>query len=398
MSLLNVRVLTAANSTQAVTDSLTVSALAPFIVTTSSRPTTLPVVTTAIQGSADISVTTASPAVVGTLTTFTTDLVGGSLVQFTSQPGITYTVLTVVSDTSLTLTTNYTGVTNPATSLLFQYVNIPTGIPTATQFLVNYLTGVLTFNAAAASEVVSVNYNATFYTPTIGTSSATVELWGGGGAGGNAQGANPLNYSVGSGGGAGGYARYTIPVVAGPYQISIGTGGGTPVIGATFNGGNTVFTDGATVVTAYGGTQGNTIQVGASVPEIALGGLGGVTSTNGTYNSNGNAGREGIILSGNYILGGAGGSTSLSGAGNALGITGTGSGNNATPNTGSGGGGAISTNTTGIAFGGWGSTGVMVISEYDLTLTPSVLGQVMSSIVIDNAGDIVTADGEVVYI
>jgi hypothetical protein len=308
--------------------------------------------------------------------------------------GVTYIVLAVLSDTSLTLTTNYTGITNLTTSLLFQYVNIPSGIPTPSQFLVNYATGVLTFNSAEALVPVSVMYNATFYTPSVGAVSATIELWGGGGAGGNAQGSTPLNYSVGSGGGAGGYAKYAISSLSNSYQISIGTGGGTPVIGATFNGGNTILVDGSTVVTAYGGLQGNTIQVGASVPEIALGGLGGAISTNGVYNSNGDAGSEGIILSGNYILGGAGGSTSLGGAGSALGITGTGFGHNATPNTGSGGGGAISTNTTGIAFGGWGATGVIVISEYD----SASLAVIMGSIVVDNAGDIVTANGQVVYI
>jgi hypothetical protein len=362
MALLNVQVLTTANSTQTVTNSLTVAAVAPFTVVTSSLPISIPIVTTPVTGT--IGVTNASAAVTGVGTTFSVAFVGGSKVQFVSQPGVTYTVLAVTSDTTLTLTTTYTGTTNTSTAILLQYVNVTTGLPTPTQFLVNYTTGILTFNAALAGVPVVVMYSATFYTPTVGATGALVEMWGGGGQGGGAVGGLPITYAVGSGGGAGGYARYFLASLAGPYQIGIGTGGGTAVIGASLNGGNTFFNTGTTIVTAYGGQQGNTIQVGASVPKITLGGLGGAISTNGTYNGAGNPGEEGLILSGTFIKGGAGGATSLGGAGAALGITGTGNGNTAVANTGSGGSGGINTNTTALSLGGLGSAGVMIVSEY----------------------------------
>jgi len=335
-------------------------AVAPFTFTTSSLPVVIPGVLTTQTGT--VAVVNGSAVVIGTGTTFSA-LTIGSQVQFPSQPGGVYHIQSIASDTSLTLTTSYTGTANPSTQLLLQYVYVSTA-PVGFQYTANFATGLLTFPATSANITFVVAYNATFYTPTVGAASALIEMWGGGGQGGYALGGLPITYSVGSGGGSGGYASYFLPSLAGPYQIGIGTGGGTAVLGSSLNGGNTFFNTGSLIITAYGGLQGNTIQVGASVPQITLGGLGGVISTNGIYNGAGNAGEEGLILSGSFIKGGAGGATALGGAGASLGITGTGNGNNAIANTGSGGGGGINTNITSLALGGLGSAGVMIVSEY----------------------------------
>lgn len=70
---------------------------------------------TAIAGT--VAVTNGSAAVVGTATTFTTDLVAGGIVQFASQAGVSYRILSITDNLNLTLTTNYTGTTNAATTL-----------------------------------------------------------------------------------------------------------------------------------------------------------------------------------------------------------------------------------------------------------------------------------------
>ena len=68
---------------------------------------TLTIVTTPITGV--VNVVNGSPIVTGTGTTFTLNFVPGSIIQFASQAGVTYYVKTVESNTSLTLTNNYTG-------------------------------------------------------------------------------------------------------------------------------------------------------------------------------------------------------------------------------------------------------------------------------------------------
>lgn len=59
---------------------------------------------------------TASASVTGTETIFTSQFVNGDKVIFASQPGIIYTILNIVNDTSLTLTSSYTGTVNPKTT------------------------------------------------------------------------------------------------------------------------------------------------------------------------------------------------------------------------------------------------------------------------------------------
>ncbi len=70
---------------------------------------------TAISGT--VAVTNGLPTVVGTATTFTSDLVVGGIVQFASQAGVSYRILSITDNLNLTLTTNYSGTTNASTTL-----------------------------------------------------------------------------------------------------------------------------------------------------------------------------------------------------------------------------------------------------------------------------------------
>lgn len=64
-----------------------------------------------------ITVTTGSPQVVGSGTTFLASLYPGNPIQFPLQPGVTYYVQSVTDGTHLKLTTNYTGSTMSNTTL-----------------------------------------------------------------------------------------------------------------------------------------------------------------------------------------------------------------------------------------------------------------------------------------
>jgi len=64
-----------------------------------------------------VSVTNGSSVVTGSGTTFTTSFVIGSIIQFSGQPGVSYYVKSVSSNTSLTLTTDYLGTTTGSSTI-----------------------------------------------------------------------------------------------------------------------------------------------------------------------------------------------------------------------------------------------------------------------------------------
>jgi len=70
---------------------------------------------TAIGGT--VAVTNGLATVAGTGTTFLTDLVADGIVQFASQPGVSYRILSITDNLNLTLTAPYSGVTNLSTTL-----------------------------------------------------------------------------------------------------------------------------------------------------------------------------------------------------------------------------------------------------------------------------------------
>ena len=101
------------------------------------------------------------------------------------------------------------------------------------------------------------------FTPPAGITSITVEVWGGGGAGGSAQKITGATGNAGAGGGGGGaYAKkINIPVTPGtPYTVTIPAAAVAPASGFTnteqsASGANVTFTGDAGVsVTANGGT------------------------------------------------------------------------------------------------------------------------------------------------
>ncbi len=62
-----------------------------------------------LTGGATFTINNGSPNVVATGSAFTTELAPGNSIEFDSQAGTIYTVLSITSDTALTLTANYTG-------------------------------------------------------------------------------------------------------------------------------------------------------------------------------------------------------------------------------------------------------------------------------------------------
>lgn len=185
--------------------------------------------------------------------------------------------------------------------------------------------------------------NGTYYwTPQVGVTVATVQLWGGGGGG------------ASGGGGAGGggeFAQSVVPVSSTavnttsgtsiPIVVGAGGAGGlgsntTPAAGS--NGGNSTFN--STQVVANGGT---------GAPTSGSGGAGGTSGT-GAFLFNGGAGGSGTSDNG-----GGGGESGVSGSG----ITGAGSNGTAGANATSGGGGSGASGVSGQAGpGGNGGTTV----------------------------------------
>lgn len=174
--------------------------------------------------------------------------------------------------------------------------------------------------------------NTTWKVP-AGVTSIGVELWGGGGAGGGLT----TNTTVcRGGGGAGGQyvASSSFPVTAGnSYTIAVGAGG-TGSTGSGAVGASSTFTyTGAPIFVAVGGAGGQSYEAGAAA------GTGSTTNASGTT----------IYAGGN---GSAGGTGTTGGAGGG-GAADTGTGNNASGNT----GGAFKTFGGGEGRAGLSSTG-----------------------------------------
>lgn len=79
---------------------------------------------TVFAGSNLTNVTNGSPTVTNASGLFTSQLFPGAEIQFNSQAGTYYTVQSIASDTSLTLTTNYTGTTSTTTNISQRVRNV----------------------------------------------------------------------------------------------------------------------------------------------------------------------------------------------------------------------------------------------------------------------------------
>lgn len=218
-------------------------------------------------------------------------------------------------------------------------------------------TGATGGGALNAIKTFTSGTNAT-YTPTAGTSSIVVEIWGAGGGGGS---------FCGGGGGGGGYSMKLITSPAATYKYTIGSGGAGGYYSSCCEnggaGGTSCFGTNSTACTspllqATGGSGGS---VGScSSGANAYGGSGGVGSS-GDFKLTGGLGSFGL----NGQAGGYGGSAPRGGGGG-LGKTSSddpGNGNNGS-NYGGGGGGSYQTAYTGQATGGAGGAGGITIYEY----------------------------------
>lgn len=206
----------------------------------------------------------------------------------------------------------------------------------------------------------------TSYTPTTGTTSIVIELWGGGGAGGGTAATAAGTCAAGGGGGSGGYLRKRIGSVgAGPFTVAIGAGG-TGVSGSNGNaGGATTFNDGSTTYTAQGGGGGFVGGAGGPGLQFTQGGAGAAVSVNGDVNAYGATGKWGLIIGTAAGVAGDGAPTALggNGAGNIFSGT-TSNGAAAQANTGSGGAGSNAGNSATTRAGGAGGSGLITVLEF----------------------------------
>ncbi len=230
------------------------------------------------------------------------------------------------------------------------------------------------------------------FTPPAGITSITVEVWGGGGAGGSAQKITGATGNAGAGGGGGGaYAKkINIPVTPGtPYTVTIPAAAVAPASGFTnteqsASGANVTFTGDAGVsVTANGGTGGACAVSSGSTAITGAGGAGGAVSgsfdvewaggVGGSFSAaNGGPGGSGASdlqngksrPSGTTLSGGTtpGSDTDHNGGAGGPGKTGAGAGNAGAAQPGGAGGGAKCSTANTIFAGASGTQGQVIIS------------------------------------
>jgi hypothetical protein len=196
--------------------------------------------------------------------------------------------------------------------------------------------------------------------------SILVEGWAGGAGGSGVAATTSGQVSLGAGGGSGGYFRkwYAVAPAQGTYAIGAAgaAGANTGANNSNMNGGNTTFTDGTTLCTAFGGTGAPAALATGTAAGFILGGTGGAISTNGDVNIAGLPGGPAhrCVNTGlaNQGLSGEGG-----GPGGGIGRITSGAGV-AGSCPGAGGGGALGLSGAAAAIGGAGVAGKIVVWEY----------------------------------
>lgn len=243
-------------------------------------------------------------------------------------------------------------------------LTLPTSAGTNGQLMQTNGSGALSFTTVGSFipngiQVFSTSGSGT-YTPTAGTKSILVKLWGAGGGGGQASYSNCAGFNQsGGGGGSGGYSEGFISSVAASYSYTVGAGGtgtysGTGCPTGANAGGATTF---GGVFTANGGGGGN-----AGNSSTQVGGSGG-TASGGYWNVTGQAGGTSTSSAGGaggsitalspipVVFAGVAGPTTSNAAGNAGVLIG-------------GGGSGCRSAGTGSCSGGTGSNGYIIIYEY----------------------------------
>jgi hypothetical protein len=196
--------------------------------------------------------------------------------------------------------------------------------------------------AAAASPCIAGTTSQTFdvggtFTVPSGVTKILVQAWGAGGGGGS------LNGKGAGGGGGGAYAEVCLSTTPGtPYQYVVGAAGTASINNPGANGGNSTFSQGASLLLqANGGSGGGTVTRG-------VGGAGGTTTGIGSLYAGGNGG-DSLVGGTQFNNGGGGGGSAGSGgaggAGAAASSTAAGAGGTAgagTPSGAAGGNGGLS--------------------------------------------------------
>jgi hypothetical protein len=198
------------------------------------------------------------------------------------------------------------------------------------------------------------------YTPTPGTNSILVDVFGAGGGSGGTTTCTSSQASVTGGGGAGAHGRTKLTSgFLNGVTVTVGTGGAASSASAG-NGGNGGTSSFGSFVTAPGG-QGSTGQSASNTFVVTGGGTGGALASGGNFlNTQGSHGGYGFS---NGLLGtsGAGGDNALGGGGEPVSATNVG-GYAVTPGTGAGG---SYTGPSGSAVAGaGGADGAVYVYEY----------------------------------
>lgn len=196
------------------------------------------------------------------------------------------------------------------------------------------------------------------FVPDASTLFMTVEGVGGGGGGGRSLGGS-VGPRIGGGGGAGGYAIVSTPVLSADvftYQCGNGVSASTSTGVITVGGTTTFLVNGATILSAAGGSSCPKVPSAAGTAQ--RGGAGGIPLI-GTVRISGENGEAGVDT-----ISGKGGSSLLGCGGNSAGGTATESGK-AGKQYGSGGSGMYwSGGGSSTVSGGVGSQGAIIVTEY----------------------------------
>jgi hypothetical protein len=345
-----------------------------------------------LSGVGTFNVTNGSATVTATGSSFTTQLAPGMSITFNAQLGISYTILSIASNTSLTLATNYTGTTTTISSATMNSLAYYANYGTLT--LISDGTNWFASSNKPLRAYLTGSTGSFFVSPGITNAFITAAGGGGGGGGGT---------STGSGGGGGGGAiQSTTNISVTPnttYGVTIGAGGTAGSTGAA--GGTGGITSFSSLAYFYGASGGGFNSTGATYAcggypftsngstnvysSVAYAGTGAISSANptnitssslfgqlsmggsGAYSSATSfAGLENTTGNGSYIGGAAGGTSGGGGggagpqgtgaAGGASGVGGSSAGNN----TGAGGGGG----GVGSTSGGTGGSGYLYLLMY----------------------------------
>lgn len=236
----------------------------------------------------------------------------------------------------------------------------------------------LTFARLGAGGPGLLNVRTSTGAKTAGAVRAVVEVQAAGGGGGGVDSVTgTTNVARASGGGGGGYIKHYISDLSAiaTYTITTGSGGSGGAAGANNGtaGGNSVYSDGTTTLTANGGGlgQGST---GATTSGTLAGGAGGSASGGNLMNVAGQNGTDGCRFSvadpgggtmsqnncfpngGNSQLGLGGIAPPTVGLASVAGVAGTGYGG--------GGSGAVAGNSATDRAGGNGADGIVIVWEY----------------------------------